>query len=72
MCLKNTYANLSAMLDSLYSIKYAYLVSLSVITNIESYSTLVNGSIDFGNLTIKSSTIDPYALASVFSNFSFL
>ena len=47
---------------SLYSIKYAYLVKVSLITNILSNSTPVRGSLDFGSLIMKSSVTVDYTL----------
>ena len=42
---------------SLYEIKYSYFVSLSVITNIASYSTLISDFLNFNSFTIKFNTI---------------
>ena len=53
------YASSSTVDASLYGTKYAYLVKVSLITNILSNSTPVRGSLDFGSLTMKSSaTVD--------------
>ncbi len=59
----------SAVKDSLKGSIYAYLVSLSMITRIKSYSSLVIGSLESSSLTTKSYAIDFYSLEEVLSNF---
>ena len=51
------------------STMYAYLVNLSVTTQIESYSSLVIGSFKSGRPTTKSKAIDFYGRGSVSSDF---
>ena len=50
--------------------KYLYLISLSVITNIALYSTFVNGFFNLGSFTIKSSAILNHSCNDVCGNFS--
>ncbi len=57
------------MLDSLYSSIYIYLVSLSVITSIKSYSSFVYKSYNAGNLVTKSIVINSHGLEGVFGYF---
>ncbi len=57
------------MLDSLYSSMYIYLVSLSVITSIKSYSSFVYKLCNAGNLVTKSIIIDSHGLEGVFGCF---
>jgi len=59
----------NTILFSMYSIIYAYLVYLSVITRIESYLNPVIRSFNSGSFTIKSSAIDFYGLRGVVSDF---
>ncbi len=47
------YVKSSANVAFLYDKKYSYLISLSVIINIESYVVLITLSFDFDSLTIK-------------------
>ena len=54
MDLMKMYAISSAVAPSRHGRKYAYFVSLHTSTRMESYHILVRGSLDFGNLTIKS------------------
>jgi hypothetical protein len=65
MILRKVYASSLASLLSLYGTKYPYLVSLSVTTQIESHTAFVIGSLDGGNLTMKSNAIDFHALPGV-------
>ena len=67
--LRNTLDKSSAVLASLYSTIYAYLVNLSVITRIESYFCPVYSSLDSSSLTTKSIAIDSYSLRGVLGNF---
>ena len=46
-----------AKISSVYTTKYFYLVNLSIIINIISYSCPMIGSFNFSNLTIKSYNI---------------
>jgi hypothetical protein len=55
--LLKAYASSSANELFLYNTKYLYFVSLSVTTRIESYSTLVISSLDFGSFVMKSIAI---------------
>ena len=48
---------------------YAYLVNLSVTTQIESYSSPIIGSLESGRPTTKSKVIDFYRRGSVSGNF---
>ena len=50
--------------------KYPYLVNLSIITNMLSYSYSVIGSFDFGNFTIKSYNITSYGLLANLTSYS--
>ena len=68
--LVNVYTSSLVLLDSLYSTKCLYLVSLSVITYIALYITFVIGSFDGSNLTIKSIAINFQALLGVSSGCS--
>ncbi len=47
------YVKSSVNVTFLYDKKYLYLISLSVIINIESYVVLITFSFDFNSLTIK-------------------
>ena len=60
--LRNAYVNFCVLLPSLYGTKYLYLVSRFVTTYIESKVVLVIGSLEGGNLIMKSNAIDSYAL----------
>jgi hypothetical protein len=60
MICKNIYVSSSAVLASLYSIKYTYLLSLQTTTKILLKSTLVKGSCKRGSLTIKFRLMDDY------------
>ena len=71
MVLVNVYARSSAVNASLYGMKCAYFVNLSLITRMLSYSTPVSGSFDKGSLTIKSSAIDDQAFSSIDGDYSF-
>jgi hypothetical protein len=55
---------------SLYSTIYAYFVSLSIITRIESYLLFVTSSLDISSLVIKSYAIDFHGYKGVFSDLS--
>jgi hypothetical protein len=66
------YVSSVVLLASMYSTKCLYLVSLSVITRIELYLTLVIGSFERGSLTMKSRAMDFYTPSSVGGNFSSL
>jgi hypothetical protein len=57
---------------SLYNIKYPYFVNLFVTTKIESYLILILGSIEAGNLVIKSIATFYYAPVSAVFVFNFL
>jgi hypothetical protein len=59
-------------LPSLYSTKYLYLISQSVITSIKLYTVFVIGFLDFSSLTIKSNAIDFQALSVVSGGWSSL
>ena len=61
MILRKVYIRSSIFIASLYSTKYIYFISLSVITRIESYAIYVTSSFKISNLTIKSYTIDFYS-----------
>ena len=59
--LSNKQDSYSAIIVSLYRIKYTYFVSLSTTTQIISYITPMPSSIiDLGSFVIKSIDIDPY------------
>jgi hypothetical protein len=53
------YVQSTALVASIYSIKYVYRVLLSITLRIASYLTLVISSIDFSNFVIKSRAIVP-------------
>ena len=57
------------MLASLYSIKYAYLLSLQTTTKILLKSTLVKNSCKKGSLMIKSRLIDDYIVVDTSRGF---
>ena len=61
-----------ASLTFKYGMKYLYFVSLSMMTRIESYSTLINRSFKSGSLTMKSKAIDFHAPFSVGGDLSCL
>ena len=76
-CCENTvlisvYAIASVLVDSKYGLKYLYLLNLSTITNILSYSVFVSESYNFGSLTIKSITIDVHVVLGTSSGCSSL
>ena len=52
------YTRSSAMNTSLYSSKYTYLVSVSIITNILLYIAPIRGSFNVDSFVIKSKTTD--------------
>ena len=54
----------------IYVIKYPYLVNLSTIINIVSYSYLAIGSFDFNSLTIKSHNITLYGLLTNLTSYN--
>ena len=58
------YISFLVLFNFLYSIKYLYFVNLLVIIRILLYITLVNSSLDYSNLTIKSKAIISYILSS--------
>src|SRR6266567_6892706 len=62
----------SAEISSIYTIKYPYLVNLSIMTNIILYTCPVTRSFNFSNFIIKSYNMTPYGLLNVFTNYSFL
>jgi hypothetical protein len=66
------YIRSSAMLPSMNSTKYIYLVSLSTTTSIELYSIYVIGSLDNGNFIMKSYIIDFYTVSSTVGLFNVL
>ena len=66
---RNSYAIISASIVPNTSTIYAYLVNLSVTTQIESYSSPIIGSLESGRPTTKSKAINFYSRSSVSSNF---
>src|SRR6266702_2889413 len=56
----------------MHTIKYPYLVNLSIITRIASYTYPVTGSFNFSNFTMKSYNITSYGLLSVSTSCSSL
>ena len=52
----------STKISSVQAIKYPYLVNLSIIINILSYSCPIIGSFNFNNFTIKSYNMTSYGL----------
>jgi hypothetical protein len=65
------YARSYAVAFLLYGMKYLYFVNLFVTIKIESYLILVLGSIEAGNLVMKSIVIFYYAPASAVFVFNF-
>ena len=65
--LRNMYANSAAEEASLYSIKYAYFISLFTIIKIKLYITLIISFFNSSSLTIKLRDINFYS-SSGFSN----
>ena len=57
-------------ISSMQVIKYPYLVNLSIIINILSYSYLVIGSFDFNNFTIKSHNMTFYGLLANLTSYN--
>jgi len=66
------YASSSAVLASLYSIKYIYLLSLQTTTKILLKSTLIKGSCERGSLMIKSRLMDNYIVVDTSRGFKSL
>src|SRR6266568_918427 len=62
----------SAKISSIYTIKYPYLVNLSIITNIILYTCPITRSFNFNNFIIKSYNITSYNLFSISTNYSSL
>ena len=62
----------SANMSSIYSIKYPYLVNLSIITSIILYTCPITRSTNFSNLTIKSYNMTFYSLLSILTGCSSL
>ena len=56
----------------MYTMKYPYLVNLSIITRIVLYTYLITRSLDFGNFIIKSYNITFYSLFGVSTSCSSL
>ena len=65
------YVSVAVLLDSLYRIKYLYLVSLLVITNILLKTSSNPNSLDVGNLMIWSKAINPYSYKGTSSNYRY-
>ena len=60
----------SANISFVYNIKYPHLVTLSIMTNILSYSYPVTGFFNFNNLTIKSYKMTSYGLLGVLTSYN--
>ena len=57
-------------ISSVQAIKYFYLVNLSIIINILSYSCPIIGSFNFSNFTIKSHNMTSYSLLINLTNYN--
>ena len=68
MICKNTCVRSVAILNSLYSTKYLYLVSLLSIISIKLYLILVYRSVNSSSLTTKSIVINSYGYNNMFSD----
>ena len=62
----------STNISSIYTIKYPYFISLSIITKIILYIYLVIESFNFSNFIIKSYNIVSYSLLSILTRFNLL